>query len=70
MTCLAITGCEKVSSEDQSWIPPSEHPSTRKKMKLIGMMIAYILGWLCPTTTILSMEKFEDNPMVELQETV
>ena len=43
MTCLAITGGEKVRSEDQSWIPPSDNPTTRQKMKLLGMMIAFCI---------------------------
>ena len=43
MTCNAITGGEKVRSEDQSWIPPSEQPSTRQIMKMLGMMISFCI---------------------------
>ena len=28
-------------SEDKSWIPPSEDPTPRQKMKMIGMMVSY-----------------------------
>ena len=28
-------------SEDKSWIPPSEDPSPRQMMKMIGMMVSY-----------------------------
>ena len=41
MTCSAITGGAKVRSEDRSWIPPSEDPTPRQKMKLMGMMVSY-----------------------------
>ena len=39
MICPAITGGVKVRTEDQSWIGPSETPSPRQIMKLLGMMI-------------------------------
>ena len=44
MTCVAVTGGEKLRSEDQSWIPPSETPSNRQKMKLLGMMISFCIS--------------------------
>ena len=44
MTCNAKTGGgEKVRSDDRSWISLSDEPSTRQKMRMLGMMITYCI---------------------------
>ena len=36
MTCAAITGGPKARAEDESWLPPSQKPTPRQKMKMLG----------------------------------